>query len=195
MALLGHPGKFTFCLAENEEASPFEPLHVARGFQPEDSVVTVVGAEAPHSIMYIGDADNPNNHIQLLDVLAIGLSNLATNNAIITGGNATIILNPEHAEILANALLDRKDIQQELVNRCVHDPEEVIRLAPGLAHRINADAPVTCFANPDQIIILVAGGSGLYSMAMPSWCAGPHKNSASSQLIEYGFFCEAPGLA
>ena len=48
MALLGHPGKFTFCLAEDEEASPFTPLHVSRGFEADDSVVTVLGAEAPH---------------------------------------------------------------------------------------------------------------------------------------------------
>ena len=32
MALLGHPGKFTFCLAEDEEESPFPPLHTSRGY-------------------------------------------------------------------------------------------------------------------------------------------------------------------
>src|SRR5262249_37081032 len=39
----GQPGKFTFCCAENEEASPWEPLHVERGFAPECSTVTVAG--------------------------------------------------------------------------------------------------------------------------------------------------------
>ena len=34
MALLGHPGKFTFCLAEDEENSPFPPMHVDLGFRP-----------------------------------------------------------------------------------------------------------------------------------------------------------------
>ena len=57
MALLGHPGKFTYCLAEDEENSPFEPLHVSLGYGEDESVVTVVGAEAPHSVMYSGDAD------------------------------------------------------------------------------------------------------------------------------------------
>ncbi|MEK9589526.1 MAG: hypothetical protein VW349_13875, partial [Gammaproteobacteria bacterium] len=57
MALLGHPGKFTYCLAEDEENSPFEPLHVSLGYGEAESVVTVVGAEAPHSVMYSGDAD------------------------------------------------------------------------------------------------------------------------------------------
>jgi hypothetical protein len=32
-------------------------------------------------------------------------------------------------------------------------------------------------------------------MVMPSWCAGPHKNSASCIKVESEFFCEVPGLA
>ena len=40
---LGHPGKLGFCIAEDEAGSPWEPLHVERGFSREDSVVTVVG--------------------------------------------------------------------------------------------------------------------------------------------------------
>src|SRR4051812_39283589 len=36
-ATQGQPGKFTFCCAENEEASPWEPLHVERGFEPDRS--------------------------------------------------------------------------------------------------------------------------------------------------------------
>ena len=59
MALLGHPGKFTYCLAEDEEGSPFPPLHVSLGFAAEDSVVTVVGAEAPHSVLFAGDVMTP----------------------------------------------------------------------------------------------------------------------------------------
>jgi hypothetical protein len=45
----GHPGKYSDCIAENEAASPWEPLHVERGFQCEDSTVTVYPAEAPHN--------------------------------------------------------------------------------------------------------------------------------------------------
>ena len=72
MALLGHPGKFTYCLAEDEENSPFPPLHVDLGFDPDDSVVTVLGAEAPHSVLYAGDGDDPNGYRVLLDLLAMG---------------------------------------------------------------------------------------------------------------------------
>src|SRR6185503_7268933 len=40
-ATLGHPGKYSYCLAENEAASPWEPLSVERGFSREQSCVTV----------------------------------------------------------------------------------------------------------------------------------------------------------
>ena len=91
MALLGHPGKFTFCLAEDEENSPFPPMHVDLGFGKENSVVTVIGAEAPHSVLYSGDGDDPNGYRSLLDMLSIGISNAATNNAILTSGTATVV--------------------------------------------------------------------------------------------------------
>ena len=51
MALLGHPGKFTYCLGEDEEHSPFLPLHVRRGWNAEQSVVTVIGAEDRKSVV------------------------------------------------------------------------------------------------------------------------------------------------
>lgn len=44
---IGAPRKFSFCLAENEEDSPFSPYHVDVGFRPEDSTVTLfsIGSE------------------------------------------------------------------------------------------------------------------------------------------------------
>jgi len=192
MALLGHPGKFSYCLAEDEASSPFEPLHVSRGFNAEDSVVTVVGAEAPHSVMYSGDADAGDDHERLLNVLAIGLANLATNNAALTGGAAVVVLNPEHANILAGAGLTRADICAALYDRCVHTTEALAAVNPGFASRLKPGAVRHCFKDPSQILVLVAGGSGLYSMVMPSWCAGGHSNEAVAQATVLDLFCEIP---
>ena len=47
---LGHPGKYTYCIAENESESPWSPVHVERGFRLEQDVVTVFAALAPHQI-------------------------------------------------------------------------------------------------------------------------------------------------
>jgi hypothetical protein len=193
MALLGHPGKFTYCLAEDEEHSPFPPLHVDFGFDAQDSVVTVVGAEAPHSVIFAGDGDDPDSYKGLLDLLAMGLANAPSNNAILTGGAATVVLNPEHSEVLHRAGLSRRDIASELYERCFLEPEMIKRLMPAFA----GDNPPRrmAFKGPEQILLLQAGGSGLYSMVMPSWCAGTHCNSAVSVKVEADMFCEIPGLA
>src|SRR3984885_9596384 len=44
---LGHPGKYSYCVAENEAASPWAPYHVEKGFSLEDSTVFVIAAEPP----------------------------------------------------------------------------------------------------------------------------------------------------
>ena len=49
-ATLGHMGKLGACIAEDEETSPWEPLHVERGFAPGASTVTLIAADAPLSI-------------------------------------------------------------------------------------------------------------------------------------------------
>lgn len=191
MALLGHPGKFTYCLAEDEEASPFPPLHTSLGFAPEDSVVTVIGAEAPHSVLYSGDADDPENADKLLHQLAAGLANLATNNAVLTGGSAVVVLNPEHADILAQANLDRDATAQKLW-QLTHTPRATLRQFGGQFARWQSDDgdDVPAFPGPENILILVAGGVGLYSMVMPSWSAGAHRNTAVSVPVELDQYCE-----
>ncbi len=198
MALLGHPGKFTYCLAEDEEHSPFPPLHVALGFAPDDSVVTVIGAEAPHSVLYSGNADDPEDEDKLLRVIAIGLANMATNNAVLTGGCAVVVLNPEHAQILARANLSREAAARrlwELTHLPVADRQKYATAFSGSREAAAQNDTYPVFPAPESILILTAGGSGLYSMVMPSWCAGKHRNSAVSVVVEAEQFCEVPALA
>jgi hypothetical protein len=41
MGTMGNPGKYSMVLGEREEDSPWEPLHVTRGYNKEDNTVTV----------------------------------------------------------------------------------------------------------------------------------------------------------
>ena len=50
MSALGNPGKFSYCIAENEEENPWQPLHVDQGLAREQSAVTLFAAEPPHGI-------------------------------------------------------------------------------------------------------------------------------------------------
>jgi hypothetical protein len=46
MDTLGTPNKYSMCLGENMEASPWEPYHVEKGFDPASSVVTMLSTYA-----------------------------------------------------------------------------------------------------------------------------------------------------
>ena len=48
---LGHPGKISYCVAEDEEGSPWLPLAEERGVPPGASAVTVLAAGAPRQLM------------------------------------------------------------------------------------------------------------------------------------------------
>jgi hypothetical protein len=193
MALLGHPGKFTFCLAEDEEESPFPPLHTSRGYQAESSTVTVLGTDAPHSVIGVTDADDPTSADRLLNSLAGAFANLGTNNGAFGGGQAALALNPDHAGALAAAGHTRQSIAEALCERAVNTAAARAASAAGGAPSSDPQRRYPCFASPDDIVVFVAGGGGLYSAAFPSWCAGPHRNRAVTVEIELDQACEIPG--
>src|ERR671923_959007 len=47
MSCFAHPGRYTYCIGEREEASPWESLAVEHGFAPTDSTVALLAADAP----------------------------------------------------------------------------------------------------------------------------------------------------
>ena len=193
MALLGHPGKFTYCLAEAEEASPFPPFHTSLGYPPEASVVTVVGAEAPHSVLHSPDGDDPRAADRLLDTFAAVIANQGSNNMHLGGGGAvTVVLNPDHAAVLADAGHDRASIRAALAERAAHPRRAMRALHPKMVPAGDDDELIHAVRDPANVLVIVSGAGGLYSMVMPSWCAGPHSNVAVHAGFEPNPFCEVP---
>lgn len=197
MALLGHPGKFSYCLAEAEEDSPFPPLHTSLGFEASDSVVTLLGCEAPHSVLYSDNADDPEDADKLLYILSVGLANLATNNHIFAQGSALVCLGPKHASVLARSNFSRESVQQRLWELTHFAKTEHIRYGGefGSAFKDDPEGTYPAFKAPENILVMVAGGSGLYSMVMPNWGGAANANAAVSVKVDTDFFCEIPGLS
>jgi hypothetical protein len=175
---LGHPGKYTFCIAENEEASPWAPYHVEHGYAPEDSTVLVIGAEAPHSI---------TNHISddpqgILDSIASAMSTIAHNNAVL-GGSCTVVIGQEHARTIASFGWTRDDVRRYLWLNGTNDWNDVSygnRYAPPGGRTYNRNLPkwypreagrqVPIVFTPDDIHLFVAGGAaGRFSAFLPGW--------------------------
>lgn len=195
MALLGHPGKFTMCLAEDEAHSPFDALHTECGFGAEQSAVTVLGVDSPQSIMINIDADDPTCADRMMRSFAAAFSNVAANNAALRSGQAALALNPDHAAFLASEGWTKAMVRERITEEAVVSAERLAESASYLGRKPEADWSLPCFTKPEDLLVFVAGGGGLYSAAFPSWCAGPHRNQAVTVEIEVGQSCEIPGFA
>lgn len=168
----GHPGKFSYCLAENERKTPWDPYHVARGFDEDQSTVTVFAGEAPHEI---------NDHVSedgdgILTVAADVLATMGNNNAYVTHGEVVVVFGPEHAETVARDGFSREDVQWYLYDQARNKLGK-LRLA-GLygihdwANRFEVmddDSMIPIVDDPEKINVAVAGGAGKHSMAIHSF--------------------------
>ena len=200
MALLGHPGKFTFCLGEDERSSPWPPLHASLGYGVDQSTVTVACTEGPHSVLCFPDDDPEAYAEHLLNVLAASLSGLGANNTHFARGTQVLVLNPDHAIALADAGHDRTTISEQLYQRAKHSWSELSAVrakGSGIDRRQRSqgddpDLAVHALSTPESLLILVAGGTGLYSAVMPSWGAGPHGNGHVTVEIDLDQSCEVP---
>jgi len=175
MALLGHGGKFGQCLAEDEEHSTMTPLHVSRGYDAGDSAVTVIGTEPPQSVAHVAGSDPAESAERLIDGLVAAIVGPGTNNAWLGGGQAVIVVTPDHRGELAAAGHDRASVAGAIAERA-----------------ITRDGRHS-FHSPDDVLLVAAGGAGLYSYVLPTWCAGSHRNRAVSMPIEIGQACAIPG--
>lgn len=192
MALLGHPGKFTMCLTEDLDASPWPSAAVDAGFDPLESVVTVIGVEAPHSVVFVDDADDPDSPMRLLRVLARAIANLGSNNAFFRTGSVAVAINPDHAAVLGAAGFSRADVQRELQRLATNQRGDLRALNPAFAGRGDDDDELSAVPSGDQILVLVAGGGGLYSSVFPSWSAGAHANPILHQVVDQDQACAIP---
>jgi hypothetical protein len=166
-ATLGNPGKYSFCFAENEEAHPWEPLHVARGLRREDSAVTLIASNSLYQVYnHLAAAPEP-----LLYCFADALGNVGTPNLL--GFNETLIVFAgEHAEVLVKAGWSRLDVQRFLIEhtrRSVADYKRGARL-PGAVTEADETTWRYRFERPEDILIAFAGGrAGSWSACLPGW--------------------------
>ena len=171
---LGHPGKYTFCIAENEEASPWAPYHVEHGYRAEDSTVFCIAAEGPHSVTN-HVADDPQG---ILDSIASAMSTIAHNNAV-SGGACAVVLGPEHAATIAARQWTRRDVRRYLWSAAANTWDEVSfgnrygaiynRNLPRW-YRREPGARIPIVPSADDIHLFVCGGeAGRFSAFLPGW--------------------------
>ena len=103
MAVHGMPGKYVFCMGENEEESVWEPLHAERGLPLEQSAVTVVGAQGTSNCLtFYKQAES------ILTMIASAMADISDNNYLLAAGNPLVIITPGHARLLRNKAIPSK---------------------------------------------------------------------------------------
>ena len=173
MATQGSPAKFSFAVAEREDATPWEPLSVSRGFRAEQSVVTVFGGEAPHNV---------NDHVSST---ATGILNNISDVATTLGSNVgwyfsqsqlLVVLGPEHAATVAGDGFTRADVQR-FVFEHARMPLSRLKLGgmwgihdwPLWMQKVTDDSVMLPqVPAPEDVLVMVAGGPGKHSAVVPN---------------------------
>jgi peroxiredoxin len=187
MSTLGNSGKFSYCIAEHEEQSPWTPLHVELGFRPEQSSVTLFAAEPPRGV----SEHNARKGRTVLKAICRALATVWTYR-VCTLFEAFVILCPEHAATLARDGFGKQDVREFLFENTAvpvrafesdDDSAEGLQLVP-LYERVTVDGEQCYrkFRDPGQIKLIVAGGTaGKFSAVIGSWATGPR----GSQTVTY----------
>jgi len=173
-ATMGQPGKYSYCLAENEAENPWMPLHVEKGFPKEVSTVTVFGAEAPHNI-------NDHRSTSARDILKTIAHTIAVpgcNNAV-TGGEFLLLLGPEHAATIAGDGFSKEDVQKFLYEEArvpvEHFPavgwQWIVKMRPRWEEAFGKKGSIPLVDRWEEVQVAVAGGAGKHSAFIPTFGA------------------------
>jgi hypothetical protein len=162
---LGHPGKLSYVIAENEAESPWAPLHVERGFRPDQSAVTAMAAEAPHQ--FYNQLSNTAEGI-----LTTLCDDMRVSGNVVGQPQYLVILAGEHMRTIAQDGWAKARIRQFIFdhtqNSLAHlkqtqrlsggvKPEDETRLRP-------------LVESPGDILVVAAGGrAGAFSAYIPGW--------------------------
>lgn len=163
---LGHPGKFTFCVAEDEEDSPWLPLSVERGVPAGTSAVTALQVESPHQIMNEWTHDPK----EILDTYAAAMrSNMLTYS--IWEGNYAFVIPKQHREIFSAAGWTKQNIREytfEAARVKRGDWRSVGKAA--VAGRKDEAKIYRALRSPDDLLVVAAGGpAGGFGAIIPPW--------------------------
>ena len=173
-ATLGHAGKYTWCMAEAEDVSPWESLHIERGLSAQESAVTVFAALSP-----VQAADHQANRPE--PILA------SLGNALFAAGPAQseviVVLTPELIGYIGSAGWSKAQVKEFLFERAqrkVADWVDSGGMPPGAG---DPEAKVGVAKSPGGITVIVAGGAaGGFSAIIPMWGGGSGSQSVTKAI-------------
>lgn len=168
----GHPGKYSFCIAERDDRNPWPTLTTELGYPDGVSSVTVFAGAGLCNV----ENHRGNTPEQVLDCFADAMANLGC----LTTGQTVIVFSPEHARVVASTGWSKTDVKHYLFDQARRPKTMLQRVGKFMAanglepdpHHV-IDGYVHRGHGPNDILITVAGGdAGAHSSFIPSWSQG-----------------------
>jgi hypothetical protein len=184
----GHPGGFTYCIAEDEEGTSWAPLHVERGLPAETGAVTAVLAAAPRLVRTASLASPEAVLLPIADALAATCHWESAH---------VVVIGPRHRAVLERAGWSKADVRAFLAEHG-RRPLAALKQAgllaeppqPGDAHRYPA-----LLRETDLVVIAGGGAGGAESVVVPPWLPGRVSEPVLCPLAVPAAVPTAPGAA
>ena len=177
---LGHPGKYTFCIAEDEEDSPWTPLAQERGVPAGMSGITVLACEAPRQLLNEWTHDPE----EILATFAAEMRhNMLTYS--VWAGNYALVIPKQLRELIVAAGWQKKDIRAYIYRtaRVLRRDWATVGKATIVQHSGGPNQEFTALRAPDDLLVVAAGGpAGGFGAVIPPWFGA--KAQAVTQAIE-----------
>jgi len=174
-ATLGNPGKYTYCFAEDEEGSSWEPLAVERGLQPGRSAVTVFAGFGLQGVVDQKSRDPESLSRSFAESLK-AIHNVKSAPSC----DALLVVCPEHHRTFKDAGWTKARLYEELYRLCEIPGDELVAGAKGIAEGgppSLAGKTVNKFRPGGLMIVRAGGDAGMFSGIIGGWSAGGPRGS------------------
>ena len=162
---LGHPGKISYCVAEDEEHTTWLPLADERGSPRYASSVTVMAAGAPRQLMNEWTTD-PRS---ILDTYVAEIKACMRHYSI-WPGNYAIIVPPQLREHFEAASWTKSDIRNYVFEKANILRREWAECGKSAVVGDKGDRVHPALNSPDDLLIIAAGGpAGGFGAVIPPW--------------------------
>lgn len=175
---LGHGGKYTFCIAENEAESPWPPFHTTRGFRADQNAVTIFAAFAPHQFSN-GLSATPEG------VLTTACAQMRVSAATGRRPQYALVLAGEHMVVIKNAGWSREDVQRFVYDNSKSSIADLKRMhiKSGPIEPGDETTTLELIESPQDLLVIMAGGrAGVQSAYIPGWGSKAGSQSVSKEI-------------
>ena len=175
---LGHSGKYSFCIAENEAESPWPALHVERGFRPEQDAVTILAALAPQQ--FYNQLSNTAEGI-----LTTACAHMRISAGVRSHPQYALVLAGEHMQVLVQDGWSKDDVRRFCFEHTQTSRAELkrIHVMAGEVSAADETAMMPLVPAPEDFLVIAAGSrAGAFSAFIPGWGSKSTSQSVSREI-------------